>query len=186
MARMSLPPVSEMTSQQKSVHDEAANGRRGRAPAPLAAWIRVPELASRVQKLGEFLRYETRLPPRLSELAILVTARHWTSHWEWKVHKQEALKGGLSADIIDAIAAHRLPVFAAEDEKLVFRISTTLLREHTISDELYREATDVLGEAALVELIGVLGYYALVSMTLNTFEIGMPDAFQTELAGNLA
>ncbi len=181
MARLTLPALDDMTAEERAVHDEAASGKRGHAPAPLTAWIRNPEFARRAQKLGELLRYETALEPRLSELAILVTARHWTAHYEWKAHKPAALKGGLSPEIIAAIAAGRPPAFAQEDERIVFDISTSLLQHHGVPDALYAEGVRVLGERGLVDLVGVLGYYAMVSMTLNTFEIGLPDALQPDL-----
>jgi 4-carboxymuconolactone decarboxylase len=96
LARIQLTPVSEMTPQQRSAYDEAASGLRGHVPAPMTAWLQNAELACRAQKLGELLRYETSLPPRLSELAILVVARHWTAHFEWQAHKKEALKAGIN------------------------------------------------------------------------------------------
>src|ERR1700730_9287911 len=133
MARLNLPAVSEMTPEQRMVHDEAAGGRRGHAPAPLAAWIRNPELARRAQRLGELLRYETSLSPRLSELAILVTARHWTSHYEWKAHKQAAMNAGLPERTIASIASRQVPSFETETERVVYDISIALLTEFTVS-----------------------------------------------------
>ena len=180
-ARMTLPDVATLTEAQQAVCAEAAAGKRGRPPAPFAAWLHNPELARRAQLLGELLRYDTSLPTRLSELAILVTARHWTAHYEWQVHKPAAIKGGLSEAVIDAIAARRTPAFTEADERMVFTVSQSLLQTQTVPDALYAEAVLVLGETALVELVGVLGYYALVSMTLNTFQIGLPDALQADL-----
>jgi alkylhydroperoxidase family enzyme len=111
MPRLDLPPEEAMTPEQKEAVAEVVSGLRGRVPAPMIAWLRNPELARRGQKLGELLRYQTTLPPRLSELAILVCARHWTSHHEWTAHKREALKAGLEPAIIEAIAARRAPDF---------------------------------------------------------------------------
>lgn len=182
MARLELPDFASMTAEQREVHDEAAAGLRGRAPAPLAAWIRHPELARRAQRLGELMRYGSVLPPHLSELAILVTARHWASHYEWKVHKDAALKAGLPEAVIAAIAAGATPEFADPQAGMVYTVSTALLRRHRLDDALYRAGIEVLGERGMVDLVGVLGYYGLVSMTLNCFEIGLPDAFQADLA----
>ena len=184
MARVHLPPLSSMTPDEKRVYEEAAAGRRGHAPAPLTAWLKSPELARRAQKLGEFVRYETTLPPRLSELAILITARHWTSHYEWQAHKKEGLKAGIDPETIDAIARRRLPVFKTDEERVVYNVSTTLLEMHVIPDDLYRAAVRALGDRGIVELVGLLGYYALVSMTLNVFEIGLPEATAPELQGS--
>src|SRR5579862_7878312 len=104
MPRIKLPEPSEMSEAQRRVYDAAVAGRRGRAPMPLLAWLASPEFADRAQSLGEFLRYQTTLSPRLSELAILVVARFWTSHYEWFAHKKEALKAGLDEAVISDIA----------------------------------------------------------------------------------
>ena len=141
MARLNLPTVSDMTAEQRTVHEEAARGRQGRAPAPLAAWIRNPELARRAQGLGELLRYETSLSPRLTELAILVTARHWTSHYEWKAHKQAALNAGLPEETIASIATRKVPSFETEAERVVYEISSALLTQCAVPARLTRTAS---------------------------------------------
>ena len=163
-----------MDSDQRRVHDETVAGRRGRMPAPLLAWLRSPEMASRAQKLGEFVRYETSLPPRLSELAILLTARFWTSQYEWALHKAEALKAGLDPAAIDAIAHRELPQFQNHDEEVVQDFVVSLHRTHAVPDDVYREAVAALGERGVVELVGLLGYYTLIAMTVNTFDIEAP------------
>ena len=172
-----------MTPQEKAAYDEAAGGLRGHAPAPMIAWLKNPEFARRAQKLGEYLRYQTSLPPRLSELAILVTARHWTAHFEWQAHKKEALKAGLNAEVIASIAARRRPNFGSEAETVIYELSTSLLQTGLIADKLYGKGLAVLGEKAVVELVGILGYYSLVALTLNAFEINMPEAIAPELTG---
>jgi 4-carboxymuconolactone decarboxylase len=172
-----------MTPEEKQVYEEAAAGRRGHAPTPLIAWLKSPELARRAQKLGEFVRYETTLPPHLSELAILITARHWTSHYEWQVHKKEGLKAGVDPETIEAIAGRRRPAFKTDQEHVVYRVSTSLLETHQIPEDLYRAGVQALGDRGVVELVGLLGYYTLVSMTLNAFEIGLPEATAPELLG---
>jgi 4-carboxymuconolactone decarboxylase len=181
LSRIQLAPLSEMTPEQKQVHDEAVQGRRGHAPAPIIAWLRTPEFARRAQKLGEFLRYETSLPPRLSELAILITARFWTAHYEWRAHKQEALKAGVNPDVVAAIASRRRPEFSTDKEAAVYEIATSLLNSGLVPEAVYRQGVAVLGEKAVVELVGLLGYYTLVSFTLNAFEINLPEAIEPEL-----
>jgi 4-carboxymuconolactone decarboxylase len=181
LARIKLPPLDEMTPEQRSAYDEAAGGRRGHAPAPMIAWLQNPELARRAQKLGELMRYETSLPPRLSELAILIVARHWTAHFEWQAHKKEALKAGVSLEVIASIASGKTPELATDEERMVYRIATTLVEKRAIPDALYQEGVRVLRERGIVDLVGVLGYYTLVAMTLNTFEIGLPEATQADL-----
>ncbi|MGH7104525.1 MAG: carboxymuconolactone decarboxylase family protein [Acetobacteraceae bacterium] len=164
-----------MSAAQRRVADEAVAGKRGRVPAPLRAWIHSPEMAARAQRLGEFLRYETVLGPRLSELAILVTARYWTAHYEWEVHKREALKAGLESAIIAAIAGRRAPPITDGKTQVVYDYAEALHRERNIPDSLHARAIGELGEQGVVELVGLLGYYTLVSMTLNAFAIGEPS-----------
>jgi 4-carboxymuconolactone decarboxylase len=169
-----------MTSEQRRVYEETVAGRRGRVPAPLLVWLESPTLADRAQKLGEFVRYQTSLAPRLSELAILVVARHWTAQFEWTAHKAEALKAGLDPEIIEDIANRRPPRFKNPDEPVVYDFSATLNQEHTIPTKLYDRAVTTIGLRGVVELVGILGYYTLISMTLNTFEID-PEGQAPEL-----
>jgi 4-carboxymuconolactone decarboxylase len=176
-----MPALDDLSAEQRAVHDETVAGLRGRFPAPMRAWIASPELARRAGHLGEFIRYRTSLPPRLSELAILVTARHWTAQFEWYAHKKEGLAAGLDPAVIDAIAQRREPQFASEEERAVYQFSRRLHERHAVDDELYRSSVATLGERAVVDLVGVLGYYALVSMTLNTFAFGLPAGELPEL-----
>ena len=186
MARTQLTPLNEMTPEQRSAYDEAASGPRGHAPAPMIAWLQNPELARRAQKLGELIRYQTSLPPRLSEFAILVVARHWTTHFEWQAHKKEALKAGIKPEAISMIAARRCPEFEDDAQRAVYDISKSMLEARVIADDLYQTGVRALGEKGLVELVAILGYYSLVAMTLNAFEIGLPDSLQPELLGGPA
>jgi 4-carboxymuconolactone decarboxylase len=171
MLRIKMRIPEEMNEEQRRVYEETVAGRRGRIPAPLIAWLESPVLADRAQRLGEFVRYETSLPPRLSELAILVIARYWTAQFEWTAHKAEALNAGLDPEIIDDIANRRPPRFKNADEPVVYDFSATLNQAHAVSDELYDRAVATIGLRGVVELVGILGYYTLISMTLNTFEI---------------
>ena len=173
MPRIQLPSESDLTDAQRRVFDATVAGRRGRVPAPLTAWLASPEFADRAQRLGEFLRYETSLGPRLSELAILVTARHWKAQYEWFVHKSEALKAGLKPEIIDAIAHNRRPAFTLANDKIVYDLTRSVHEHHEVEPALYQCAVEALGERAVVELVGIIGYYSLVAMTLNVFEIGV-------------
>jgi 4-carboxymuconolactone decarboxylase len=181
LARMEFPPLSDMSPPERLAYEEAAAGPRGHAPAPMAAWIRNPEFARRAQKLGEFIRFEIDLPGRLRELAVLVVARHWSAHHEWRVHEREALKQGLSADAVAQIADRRRPALESEAERVVYDITISILDTRAVPDALYRAGVAALGEQGLVELVGVIGYYTLVSMTLTAFEIGVPDPLQPEL-----
>ncbi len=181
MPRLELPPEEEMTPEQKAACAEAIAGIRGRVPAPMIAWLRNPELARRGQKLGELLRYQTTLEPRLSELAILVCARHWTSHHEWTAHKREGLKAGMDPEVIAAIAARRAPALRDDRERAVYDVSSALLATGRVGQPLYARGVAALGERGMVELVGILGYYCLVALTLNTFELGLPGSIAPEL-----
>lgn len=181
MPRLEMPPEAARTPEQREAIAEAVAGLRGRVPAPMIAWLRNPELARRGQRLGELLRYQTTLPPRLSELAILVCARHWSSHHEWTAHKREALKAGLEPAAIAAIAARRTPDFADAEAALVHDYAATLLATGRIPPGLHARAIAAFGERGVVELVGILGYYCLVALTLNAFELGLPDSHAPEL-----
>ena len=178
-----MPGAEALTAEQAEVVAEVVSGKRGKVPAPMIAWLRNPELARRGQRLGELLRFDTELEPTLSELAILVCGRHWTSHHEWTAHKRIALAAGLDPRTIDDIAARREPFLAGPREEAVYRVAAALLADGRLSDALYAHGREVLGEKAMVELVGILGYYCMVALTLNAFEIGLPASFAPELEG---
>lgn len=172
----------EMNAEQKEVYDANVASKRGRMPAPVHAWIRSPQMAKRMEPLGEFLRYDSELGARLSEIAILVCARHWTAHFEWYAHKRLGLEAGVKPEIISAIAVRKAPDFAGDAKgQIVHDVSKALMEQHRLAQDLYDKAIGSLGEKGLVELIGLLGYYCLVSMTLNTFEFDLPDGEKPEL-----
>ena len=143
----------DMDSAQRRVAEVAISGKRGRLPAPLRAWLHSPEMGDRAQSLGEFLRYDTSLGPVLSELAILVTARFWTSHYEWFAHKRLAMNAGLDPAIADAIAHRRPPAFTDPKAQLVYDYATVLHTSHSVPEPLHAAAQAALGEAGVVELV---------------------------------
>lgn len=165
----------DLTPAQRKVHDEIVAGPRGRVEGPLRVWLMSPELATRAQALGAFCRYHTRLPPRLSELAILVTGAFWKAAFEWHVHAPIAEKAGLPAEAIEAIRSGREPKFAREDEAAIYGFARELWTERRVSDATYRRTADLLGNEGTVELVGILGYYGLISMTINAFEVPPPE-----------
>jgi 4-carboxymuconolactone decarboxylase len=181
MARIRPFALADMSEEQRRIYSEIVAGKRGRVPAPLEIWLRSPQLAGHAQKLGEFVRYQTSLSPRLSELAILVTARFWTSHYEWAAHKKMALQAGLNPALIEAIARRQPPHFEHLDEQLVYDFSQAAHRDHKVADDLYQSAIATLGEQAVIELVGLLGYYTLISMTLNVFEVEVREGETPEL-----
>ena len=180
--RLKLISPDEMNADQKATYDEAVAGKRGAAPAPMLAWLNSPEMARHATRLGETLRFNTIFPAKLSEIAILVTARHFTAHYEWWAHKRLALKGGLDPDVIDAIRDRRTPQFDDPKAQMIYDVAKSLHEGHGLARPLYDAAVALLSERGLVEIIGLCGYYTLVSMTLNTFEFGLPEGEVSELA----
>ncbi|MGO4713052.1 carboxymuconolactone decarboxylase family protein [Bradyrhizobium sp. 2TAF24] len=175
-------PPGEMNAAQRAVHDEAVAGKRGSAPAPLLAWLHSPDMARHAGRLGAFLRFDTSLGAQLSELAILVTARHWSAAYEWYAHKKLALQAGLAPDIIEAINRRHVPDLDDPKAQIVYEVSEALHESRVLPEALYARARALLGERGLVELIGLLGYYTLVSMTLNAYEVGLPEGEVSDLA----
>jgi 4-carboxymuconolactone decarboxylase len=179
--RLKLLSPGEMSPDQKQTYDESIAGKRGKPPPPMMAWLNSPEMARHATRLGGFLRFDTLFPAKLSEIAILVTARHWTSHYEWYAHKRLALAGGMAPDIIDAIRDRRTPTFDDPKGQMIYDVSKSLHEGHGVSRALYDEAVQVLTERGIVEIIGLCGYYTMVSMTLNTFEFDLPEGQVSEL-----
>lgn len=154
------------------VHEVRA-GRRGTVPANVVTWLGHPELARRAAHLGELVRYGTALEPRLSELAILVVARHWSCAYEWAVHVGEASRAGVDAAVIDAIGRGLTPDLPAPDA-VVVATAAMLARTGRLDDAAYAAAQSALGEPALTDLIAVVGYYTLVAFSLNAREVPVP------------
>jgi 4-carboxymuconolactone decarboxylase len=175
MSRIPLPTLESMNPQQRAVYDNIVSGPRGRLVGPLRAVLHNPDLAERWQRLGEILRFDTVLPPKLNELAILVTARRWNSQIEWYIHSEAALNAGLAAEIIESLKQSRQPSFADESEALVYEYARQLHTHGTVEAALYEKAVQAWGPQGVVELTAVIGYYTMVSMTLNVHEIPMPD-----------
>ena len=173
--------VAAMSPEQRRIHDEIAAGPRGAVQGPLKVWLNSPALADRAQRLGAFCRYETALPPHLSELAILVTGRFWRAEFEWYAHARLGLEAGLDPDVIAAIRQRRLPSFKTDDERIVYEFATQLHQDHRVGEATYAEAVKAFGTVAVVDLVGILGYYTLISMTLNAFEVPLPDGVPTAL-----
>jgi 4-carboxymuconolactone decarboxylase len=164
----------QMTEAQKRAYDAILAGPRGVVRGPFGPLLRSPELADRWQKLGEYLRFQSSLPARLNEFAIIVTARFWDAKYEWYAHKPLAIKGGLAESIAEDLVRNRRPANMKPDEELVYDFSTALHREHFIDDELFQRALALLGERGVIDLIGVTGFYTAVSMVLNVAEIPLP------------
>lgn len=174
MSRLPTLSTDTLTEEQKRVHDLIAKGPRGRVGGPFLAWLQAPQLAERAQALGEYCRFHSSLPPRLSELAILVTAVFWHAGYVWNAHAPLALKGGLAETVIEAIRTGAAPPFAREDEHATHAFVSELLSAHEVSETTWKRALAALGSVGVVDLVGILGYYALISMTIKSFEVPLP------------
>ncbi|MEZ5931966.1 MAG: carboxymuconolactone decarboxylase family protein [Alphaproteobacteria bacterium] len=181
--RLTPPDPKRYSERQQEVHEAIASGPRGGVRGPLAIWLHRPELAAAAQALGRYCRYDTLLEPRLSELAILVTARVFGSEYEWHAHKPIALKAGLSEAVVEAIRAGKTPPFERRDEALVHAFAEAAHRGRNVSEALYDEAVAMLGAEAVVDLVGLLGYYTLISLTINIFGVSPPAGCARELSG---
>lgn len=181
MARIQLPAPEAMTPEQSAACEEVKKGPRGKIPTPMIGWLPNPELARRLQKVGALLRFDTSLDAVETELAILVCARHWTSHVEWNAHKELALKAGMDPSIPVAIAARREPELPTARARTIYALCSALLTKGRMTDAVYRTAIADLSERGVTEVIGLVGYYTLVSFTLNTYELGLPEAAAAEL-----
>ncbi|MFC7705453.1 carboxymuconolactone decarboxylase family protein [Plastorhodobacter daqingensis] len=179
--RLAPPDPDTLTPDQRRVHDLIASGPRGQVRGPLAIWLHRPRLAETAQALGAYCRYGTTLDPRLSELAILCMAVVWRSEFEWWAHKPIALKAGLAPDTVEALRRGETPAFSSDEEEVVHAVVTTLAAERRLPDALYSRAEAVLGTDRLVDLVGLCGYYTLISMTLNVFEVPLPEGASPEL-----
>ena len=168
-AQNRMPPIpdEEMTDAQKEAVEEF-RAARGEPSGPWAVILRSPELLNRLRGVSDYLRFNSSLPPRLSELVILITAREWSQNYEWAAHHPLALEGGLSPDIAAAVAEGRRPEDMAADEEALYDFCTALHRDGRVSDAAYARALDVFGEQGIVDMVGLSGYYTLIAMVLNT------------------
>jgi len=175
MSRIPFPAPDTMSEEQKRVYERIVSGPRGRLVGPLRAALHNPELADRWQALGALLRFGTSLPPRVSELAIVVTARRWNSQIEWHIHAQAAADAGIAPAVLDAIRACRAPEFETPADALVYEYARQIQETGQVPPDLHARVVAQWGVAGVVELTAVIGYYTMVSMTLNAHDIPMPD-----------
>ncbi len=180
---MRIQPIDplNLSPLQQTVYDEVTSGPRGQVRGPLAVWLHQPAFAGHAQKLGAYCRYETLLPARLSELAVLCIAAHWSSEFEWWAHKPIAMRAGISEDVIQALRTGRKPDLELEDEALVYDFVHDLMINRKVADPHYDYAIRLFGSAGVVDLVGIVGYYTLISMTINVFQIDLPDGAAPEL-----
>jgi 4-carboxymuconolactone decarboxylase len=175
MPRIPLVSEGNMTDAQRRVYDAMMHGPRRSPPVgPLAAAMHRPDLAEAWSALGLVLRFNSTLPPRLREFVILLVGRHWDCQFEWFSHEGEARKAGLSAQSIETLRQGGAQ-FAAPDEQAIHDYATELLRHHHATDATYQAVLAAYGTAGIVELTALIGYYAMVALTLNAHEIGVPE-----------
>ena len=171
----------EMTPAQKTMIEHLLSGPRAGANGPFNVLLRSPEMGDLAQQFGAWTRFSSSVPPKLNELAIIITARYWTSQYEWQAHHRAALTAGLSPAIADAIAQGRHPAGMQKDEEAVYNFCSELLNTKQVSDATFNAAKAVVGERGVVDLIGVMGWYNMVSMLLNTDRYPVPEGTQPEL-----
>jgi 4-carboxymuconolactone decarboxylase len=174
MQRIPALAPEDLSAEQRAVWDAIASGPRGVVQGPLNLWLNSPGLGQRAQELGAFCRYGTSLPPRLSELAILVIGAYWRAGFEWHVHAPIAEKAGIASEAVAAIKDGKTPAFDKADEQAVHDFAHELLTRREVSDATYAAAEAAVGTLGVVDLTGVLGYYGLISMTIKAFRVPVP------------
>jgi 4-carboxymuconolactone decarboxylase len=174
--RLGPIPDDQLTTPQRVAAQAIINGPRGAVYGPFVPLLRSPELMENAQRMGEYLRYRSAIGTRLSELAILVTARQWNQKVEWAIHAPIAEQNGIRTDVIAAIAARRKPLRLLEDEAAVYEFCIELHQLKRVTDQTYGAALALFGEHGVVDLMGINGYYTFLAMVMNTSQTAMPAA----------
>jgi len=174
-----LPPLSreQLDPAQQQAWDRIASGTRGSVRGPFTALITSAELCARVEQVGVFVRYECSVPMRLRELAILCVGQHWKADYEWFAHAPIAAGQGVPQPVIDAIGQGQTPPFDTDEDRIVHDFVRVLLREGRVPDAVYAPMQALLGDKGAVELTGLVGYYSLLAMQLNVFEVAPEPPF---------
>ncbi len=165
--RMPALPPEEMSQTQKTAAQALIDGPRGAVFGPFIALLRSPELMNRLQKVGEYLRFDSILAPRISEFVMLIVSRQWSQQFEWCMHYPLALRAGVRQDVLDALAQGCRPPGMAQDEKAAYDFCDELARTHGVSDATYQRAVAAFTEAGVIDMTGLIGYFTTVSMVLN-------------------
>jgi len=175
--RLPALALENFTPEQQALVAAINSGPRGRFSntGPFAVFLHAPTFGLLAQQLGGHLRFKTSLPPRLSEFAILCTGQYWKAQYEWHVHASIAAQQGVKEVTIRALKAGRTPKSAPRDEMAIYTFAKELYATRRVSDATYARVQKVLGDAGMVELVGILGYYVLISMTLNVFRMPLPE-----------
>ena len=171
MTRIKDWKVEDLTEEQKEIHNAIVSGPRGHVVGPLRIWLNNPGLARSAQTVGEYARYGTSLSKGLSELAIITTGRVWSSAFEWEHHAPLAIEGGIDPENVNIISMGQRPNFTKVEEEAVFDIATKANIIKNASDNTYNNLVNILNETAAIDIVGICGYYSLISMTLNVFKV---------------
>jgi 4-carboxymuconolactone decarboxylase len=171
----------QMTPEQKTMTTNVLNGPRNSLGGPFNVLLRSPEMGDLTQKLGEYARFRPSVPAKIRELAIIVAARHWTAQFEWNAHRRAAAQAGLGEPIIQAIANRKKPTGMQPDEEAAYNFANELMETTQVSDATFKAAVDKFGEKGVVDIIGVMGYYQMVSMLLNVDRYPLPAGVTPEL-----
>jgi 4-carboxymuconolactone decarboxylase len=178
--RLAKLDENNLTADQRALANSIKSGPRGqfKMSGPFAIYLHAPTFGELAQKLGGHLRFKTGVSPRLSEFAIMCTAQHWKAQYEWAMHEPMAEKAGVKPQTIRDIQAGRKPKSAPRDEMAIYDFIKELYAKKRVSTGVYNRVKKLLGDAGVVELVGILGYYAMVSMTLNTFKAPLPQGMK--------
>jgi len=179
--RMPPIPADKLTDAQKKAIEEFKAARSADISGPFVPLLRSPEVMTRARAMGDYLRFRSSLPPRLSEFVILLTARRWTQQYEWNAHAPLAVKGGLKEQIVKAVADGRRPEGMAEDEAIVFALFDEIQKTQSVSDATYARALGKIGEQGIIDVMGITGYYTLLAMVMNTARTPLPDGAKPQL-----
>ena len=171
----------QLTTDQKALIDHVLTGERGTLNGPFNVTLRSPEMGDLAQKLGAYLRFHSSLSDRLKEFAIILTARFWTSQYEWSAHRKLALAAGVEPAVVEAVATGERPKSMPADEEVVYNFAHEMFTTRQVSDATFRAAVDKFGERGVVDLTGVMGYYCFVSMMLNIDRYPLPNGDKPEL-----
>ena len=170
-----------LTPGQLTMVENVMSGQRGSMQGPYNVLLRSPELGNLAQQFGAHTRYNSSLPLLLNELAILLVARFWSSQFVWWAHKRIALDAGLDAALVDSIAAGKLAPPLPTDVAAVYGFCSELLQTRRVGDAAYSALLAQFGEAGVVDVMGTMSYYTLVSMSLNVDQYPLPDGALAEL-----
>lgn len=175
-----MPPIADadLTPEQREAAAELAKGPRGAVFGPFVPLLRSPELMRRVQKTGEYLRYHSALPPRLSEFVILLVSRWWSQGFEWHVHAKIAAEVGVAKTTIEAIAEGRRPMSMSDEEEIVYEFCMELHINQSVSDQSYARMLGLFGERGIIDLTGLCGYYGMLAMVMNVAQTPVPQVLE--------